>query len=108
MSSTPSWIAFSRNAQPGPHKVTRYTIDRFEGDWAVLEDEQGRTFSVPRHWLPTDAAEAAVLKASADGVDGAVKTLRFELDFSARDERLKNARSRREQLPRGPKGNVSL
>ena len=88
--------------------MARYTIDRFEADWAVLEDEQGRTFNVPRHWLPADAAEGAVLETAEDDIDGGVKTLRFELDFTARDERLKEARRLREQLPRAPKGNVSL
>jgi len=88
--------------------VARYTIDRLEADWAVLEDEQGRTFSIPRSWLPADAGEGSVLKAFDDVVDGAAKVLRFELDPTARDERLKEARSLREQLPRGPKGDVSL
>ncbi len=35
-------------------------IDRFEGEWAVLEWE-GRTFSFPRLLLPDDCREGDVL-----------------------------------------------
>jgi hypothetical protein len=87
--------------------VPRYTIDRFEGDWAVLEDAGGRTFNIPREWLPPDAREGDVLNAS--GVDAAgAHLLRLTLDAEGREDRLDNAARRREALPRGPKGDVKL
>jgi hypothetical protein len=84
-----------------------YTLDRFEGEWAVLETEQGKTFSVPREWLPADAAEGAALTVSASSEPGA-KTLRVELDSAAQSERLSEARRLRDPLPRAPKGDISL
>ena len=89
--------------------MARYIVDRVEGgEWVVLEDEGGRTFSVPWSWLPDGVQEGAVLKALAEKVSGDAHTLRFELDPSAREERLAKARRLRDQLPRSPKGDVSL
>ncbi len=89
--------------------MPRYTIDRFEGgDWAVLEDDQARTFRIPRHWLPPGAREGDVLTVSTDAAESGACVLRFELDPAGREERLDQARRLREQLPRGPKGDVSL
>lgn len=86
-----------------------YTVDRFEdGDFAVLEDEQARTFSVPRHWLPSTAREGDVLTVSETVSDTSHRIVRFELEPAARDERLTNARRLRDGLPRGPKGDISL
>ena len=85
-----------------------YTIDRFEGDWAVLETEDARTFNVPRDWLPSGAREGDVLKTSSTAASASTMTIRLELDPVARDERLAKARQRRDALPRGPKGDVSL
>jgi hypothetical protein len=39
---------------------TIVTIDRFEGEWAVLEAPDGVTFEVPRGLLPPDAREGQV------------------------------------------------
>ena len=42
--------------------MAHYTIDRFEGEaWAVLKDEGGKTFLVPRRWLPAKAGEGDVV-----------------------------------------------
>ena len=42
--------------------MPQYIIDRFEdAAWAVLEDQQGKTFLVPRRWLPTQAREGDVV-----------------------------------------------
>lgn len=38
-------------------------IDRFEGEWAVLEHD-GRTFNFPKTLLPADVREGDVLKIS--------------------------------------------
>jgi hypothetical protein len=89
--------------------MPRYTIDRFEGTaWAVLEDEQGKTFLVPRRWLPTHAREGDVVVETEQAPDNDTVSIRLDLDPQARDERLKNAERLREQLPRGPKGDISL
>ena len=91
--------------------MPRFTIDRFEGTgWAVLEDERGRSFDVPRGWLPAGAREGDVLDGfpANDASGGATSTLRFELNPAARDERLADAHRLRTQLPKGPKGDVSL
>jgi hypothetical protein len=69
--------------------MTRYTIDRFEGaEWAVLEDEQAKTFLVPRRWLPTQAREGDVVIEAAQAPDADTVSLRLDLDPKAREERL--------------------
>lgn len=40
-------------------------IDRFEGEWAVLEWD-GRTFNFPRALIPRGAREGHVLKVSVE------------------------------------------
>jgi hypothetical protein len=89
--------------------VPRYTIDRFEGsNWAVLEGASARTFTVPRDWLPSGAREGDIVTTLQTPHDTSATTVRFELDPEARDEQLAKARARREGLPRGPKGDISL
>ena len=89
--------------------MARYAIDRFEGgEWAVLEDDEARTFRVPRHWLPPAAREGDVVNATEQDAGTGSRVLRFELDPAARQARLDQARRLRDQLPRGPKGDVSL
>lgn len=38
-----------------------YIIDRFEGDWAVVETENRTTFNLPRSILPADLKEGDVI-----------------------------------------------
>lgn len=38
-----------------------FIIDRFEGDWAVIEFE-GRTFNIPKDLLPQSTREGDVIK----------------------------------------------
>jgi len=67
----------------------KYTIDRFEGDFAVLEDENRTMKDVPRASLPTEAKEGDVL-IFADGkysVD-AEETARRKEDAHKRLDRL--------------------
>ena len=88
--------------------MPHYTIDRFEGsEWAVLEDERARTFSVPRQWIPAEAREGDVVTVSEQAAMDA-RVIRFAIDASERDERLADADRRREALPRGPKGDLAL
>ena len=50
--------------------MVTYTIDRFEEELAVLEDENGVTLTVARALLPPEAAESDVLR-----FEGGVYTL---------------------------------
>ena len=89
--------------------MPRYTIDRFEGvGWAVLEDEHGQTFTVPRDWLPSTAREGDAVKVDATAQSTAATMIRFEIDPTARDEKLAKARARLYALQRGPKVYISL
>ena len=89
--------------------MARYTIDRFEGDaWAVLEDERAVTFRVPRRWVPAEAQEGDVLNAFEGDVTPAAQSLHLEIDPKGRKERDAEAKRLRNELPRGPKGDVSL
>lgn len=85
-----------------------YTVDRFEEAWAVLEDAQARTFQVPRDWLPAGAREGDVVVVTDERAEDAARRLRFELDPTAREQRLKQAQQLRSSLPKGPKGDISL
>ena len=44
-----------------------YSVDRFEGDLAVLVDEDGNSRDVPRHRLPAGAKEGAMVRLEAGG-----------------------------------------
>ena len=88
--------------------MPHFTIDRFEADWVVLEDEQARTFRIPRMWVPPGAREGDVLNAEYQSPGNTAGLVRLEIDANAREQRLADAESRRASLPRGPKGDVSL
>ncbi|WP_338826310.1 hypothetical protein MTBGP_11180 [Moorella thermoacetica] len=38
-----------------------FIIDRFEGQWAVIETDDRKTFNLPRSILPCDAKEGDVV-----------------------------------------------
>ena len=44
-----------------------YTIDRFEADFALLEDENGVMCQIPRSDLPLEAREGDKLEVSEEG-----------------------------------------
>lgn len=60
-------------------------VDRFEGEWAVLEWE-GRTFTVPRGLLPEGAREGDCLR------------WRLEVDRAATTARRQRVKALLEQL----------
>ena len=41
-----------------------YIIDRFEGNWAVIETDDRQTFHIPRSLLPASAKEGDVISIS--------------------------------------------
>lgn len=51
------------------------SLDRFEGDLAVLASEEGATIDVPRAWLPTDARPGDVLSVAFVRDDDATRVL---------------------------------
>ena len=53
--------------------MARYVLDRYEGDWAILEDEDGRMLKVARDTLP-QASEGEALE-EADGIDREITAL---------------------------------
>ena len=65
------------------------TIDRFEGDYAVLElrEETGEVLykNLPASWLPDDAADGDVLVKTAEGY--AIDTLETEKRRAAAAEK---------------------
>lgn len=66
------------------------TIDRFEGDYAVLElrEETGEVLykNLPASWLPDEAAEGDVLVKTAEGY--AIDTIETEKRRAAAAEKL--------------------
>ena len=42
-------------------KLMNYTIDRFEGEFALCEDESGALVSIPARELPPEAKEGDIL-----------------------------------------------
>ena len=86
-----------------------YTIDRFEdGGWALLAGDRGRTFAVPRGWLPAQAREGDVIGLTDRDPSPTVRILEFELDPDARADQRARATQLRDALPRGPKGDIAL
>ena len=45
-----------------------FIIDRFEGDWAIIETENRHTFNLPRFVLPTGIKEGDVISIQV-GID---------------------------------------
>lgn len=84
-------------------------IDRFEGELAVLEQD-GRTFELPRAWLPPEAAEGEVLRLSVytNARSPALSFLRFMRDQGETRARREEAAALRAALPKGPEGDVEL
>lgn len=68
-----------------------YSIDRLEGDLAVLCDEEENTRTVSRAALPCGAAAGDMLRESADG---------FVIDQAATAARREQVRALQERLRR--------
>jgi hypothetical protein len=54
------------------------SLDRFEGDLAVLAAEDGASIDVPRAWLPADARPGDVLTVAFARDDDATRKLAAE------------------------------
>ena len=44
-----------------------YAVDRFEGGWAILEDDEGNLHQVERQRIPDGARESDVLRLEGNG-----------------------------------------
>ena len=89
--------------------MAQYTIDRFESTaWAVLQDEQGKTFLVPRRWLPVQAREGDVVIEMAQPPDNDTVSLTFHVDHAATEERRARVKAQREQPRKTPEEDVKL
>jgi hypothetical protein len=71
--------------------MARFTIDRFEAQWAVLETPEGKT-NYPRNLLPKDAKE------------GDVFDLKIDIDQEATEERKQNIKGIVDDLKKKDKG----
>ena len=89
-----------------------YVVDRFEdNDWVVLEREDGETFNVPRGWLSAHLKEGDVLKVKRleDLREGVVQHFLYLLtDEEAAASRREQARLKRDELAKGPSGEIDL
>ena len=85
-----------------------WIVDRFEGDHAVLEREDGTTFHLARSVLPPTAREGDVLQASkAPDTDRA--TWRIEHDVSETERRRAELQRQLDELhQRDPGGDITL
>lgn len=64
-------------------------IDRFEGDYAVIEDKEEGMMNIPREKLPVNAKEGSVLIKVGDG---------YEVDEEATQSRKASIKNRFDAL----------
>lgn len=67
----------------------KYTIDRFEGTFAVCEDEQGTMINISIDLIPQTATEGDVLIYSSD---------RYAVDTGETNKRKKNIQNLMDEL----------
>ena len=72
--------------------MARFTIDRFEAQWAVLETPNGKTINYPRNLLPKSAKE------------GDVFNLNIDISKEATEERKTNIQGRVDDLKKKDNG----
>jgi len=72
-----------------------------------MEDEEGRLFSMPLHWLPAGVSEGDVVRVIAEDVE-AGRIVRFEIDEAETEARGAEAAALRDSLRRAPEGDIEL
>jgi len=88
--------------------TTKLTVDRIEnGSIAVMEDEEGRLFPIPLHWLPGGVSEGDVVRVIAEDAEGG-RIVRFLIDEAETEARQDEAAALRDSLRRAPKGDIEL
>lgn len=78
-------------------------VDRVEGDLAVLIDDAGRVYDVPRSALPEPLAEGTVLIVT-DGPNGIPDWSTAVVDHEERDKRLADLEARVARLSKRDSG----
>ena len=70
-----------------------YAVDRFEGEWAVLQDDEGQSHNVERSRLPQDIRQGGVLWQTDKGfVPDPEETARRRERVRRLEERLRQKR----------------
>lgn len=69
--------------QPRDETPRRWTIDRWEGDLVVVEDEGGRILDLPAWLLPAGAREGDVVVVAAEPAENGERRLTLRLDHRA-------------------------
>lgn len=57
-----------------------YIIDRFEGEWAVIETDHRQTFNLPRTILPNGTKEGDVISISVSTDQDATRARREKIN----------------------------
>lgn len=98
-----------QQARPRDETPHRWTIDRCEGDLAVVEDERGRMLDLPRWLLPAGAGEGDVVVIAAEPDGEGERRLTLRLDHGAAVAAREAAESILARLrARDPGGDIEL
>ncbi len=85
-----------------------WIVDRIEGEVAVVEGEDGKTFDVPLHFLPPNAREGDVLRVEREAGSGP-RSWVVTQDTAAREARRERLRDLAEELrEHDPGGDIEL
>lgn len=87
----------------------RWTVDRFEGDLAVVEIGDGRFLDLPRWMLPDDAGEGAHLVVRSRSGQNGARMLDVAVDHAATEAARHEIHGTLERLRgRDPGGDIAL
>lgn len=86
-----------------------YTVDRLGEDGSAhVEDESGRLLTLPAAWLPEATAEGVVLSVRPSALTERLSAVIITIDEAATKARREAVSGLREQLARGPEGDLEL
>ena len=92
-------------SDPAGHELV---IDRFEGDYAVVEVDGGRTLDLPRWMLPRELKEGDVIRATLNARDDSCQVA-FRVDPDETHQRRRAASQAVQRLrERDPGGDIEL
>jgi hypothetical protein len=73
----------SSRGEPAPSAVRRLAVDRWEGETAVVEAEDGRSFDLPGWMLPHGVREGDVLVVESSLDESGARALSLRVDHEA-------------------------
>jgi hypothetical protein len=85
-----------------------WIVDGIEDGWVRVETPTGGFLELPHAWLPARVAEGSVLRVDVSGGEGLERSVRFTIDEAASQRRRAALGEWREQLKRGPTGDLDL